>query len=163
MNSAVGNLLRHVAKDYEKAFKREELHSLLKIPTSLDWGTYLSLSLANKICVNQQPEDLFLDFMSHSQTSQENLRNNVTRFFPSNKNISGLSMFVNSIWDILKDLKYLYISTKIYSKNNLKKLSLWFVFQFLFYFYLFNMTLKQKIVIFYFNKFWENKTKFNSI
>jgi hypothetical protein len=33
LDSAVGNFLRHTVKDYEKAFKREELHSLFKIPT----------------------------------------------------------------------------------------------------------------------------------
>ena len=80
LNSAVGNILRHTAKDYEKAFKREELHSLLKIPTSLEWGNYLAVSLANKICVNQLPDDLFKDFLSHSSTSKDNLRNNSTNF-----------------------------------------------------------------------------------
>ena len=43
LDSAVGNILRHTVKDYEKAFKREELHSLLKIPTSIEWGDYLSV------------------------------------------------------------------------------------------------------------------------
>jgi hypothetical protein len=51
LDSAVGNIFRHTVKDYEKAFKREELHSLLKIPTSIEWGDYLSASLANKIFV----------------------------------------------------------------------------------------------------------------
>ena len=56
-NSALGILLRHTVEDYEKSFKREELHSLLKIPTSLDCGNYLSISLPNEICVNQLLEN----------------------------------------------------------------------------------------------------------
>ena len=40
INSTDGNLLRHLVKDYEMAFNREELHYLLKIPKSLDWGAY---------------------------------------------------------------------------------------------------------------------------
>ena len=121
LNSAVGNILRHIVKDYEKAFRREELHSLLKIPSSIEWGNYLSVSLANKICVNQLPEDLFTDFLSHSFTGQENMRNNSTRFFASNSNKSGLSLFVNRISDILKPHKGLDISLKICSKIKLKK------------------------------------------
>ena len=65
-NSALGILLRHTVKDDEKSFKREELHSLLKIPTSLDWGNYLSVSLANKISVNQLLENFFIYVLTHS-------------------------------------------------------------------------------------------------
>ena len=39
LSSPVRNLLRHTVKDYVKAVKREELYSLFKIPTALDWGT----------------------------------------------------------------------------------------------------------------------------
>ena len=120
LNSAVGNILRHTVKDYEKAFKREELHSLLKIPTSLEWGNYLAVSLANKICVNQLPDDLFIDFLSHSSTSKDNLRNNSTKFFASNNNKSGYSLFVNRISELLQSHKNLDISAKICSKPLLK-------------------------------------------
>ena len=34
----------------------------------------LSVSYENKICVNQLPYDLFLDFLSHSSTSEDKLR-----------------------------------------------------------------------------------------
>ena len=44
--------------------------------------------------------------------------------FPSNKKIGGFSMCVNRLSDILKDHKDLDISTKIYTKTNLKKLYL---------------------------------------
>ncbi len=120
LDSAVGNILRHTVKDYEKAFKREELQGLLKIPTSIEWGDYLSVSLANKICLNQLPDDIFIDFLSHSSTGKDNLRNNSTRFFASNSNRTGFSLFVNRISNTLKDYKNLDISTKICSKNILK-------------------------------------------
>ena len=47
LNSAFGNKLMHVVKDYEKAFNREELHNLLKIPSSIEWGE-LSVSFISK-------------------------------------------------------------------------------------------------------------------
>lgn len=121
LNTAVGSVLRHIVQDYERAFNREELHNLLEIPSSIDWGNYLSVSLANKICVNQLPDDLFKDFLCHSFTGQENMRNNSTRFFASNTNKSGLSLFVNRVSDILKPHKDLDISEKICSKVSLKK------------------------------------------
>ena len=52
LNSAVGNILRHIVKDYEKTFIREEFHNLLRLSSSIEWGNYLSVSLANKICIN---------------------------------------------------------------------------------------------------------------
>jgi hypothetical protein len=47
---------------FVNTLNREELHNLLKIPSSIERGNYLSVSLANKICVNQLPKDLFLFF-----------------------------------------------------------------------------------------------------
>jgi hypothetical protein len=89
LDSAVGNILRHTVKDYEKAFKTEELHSLFKIHASIEWDDYLSVSLANKICVNQLPDDIFIGFLSHSSTGKYNFRYNSTRFFASNAKRCG--------------------------------------------------------------------------
>ena len=61
--------MRHIIKDYEKASNLEELQNLLKNPSSIEWGNYLSVSLANKICVKQLPEDLFTDFNSLVKTT----------------------------------------------------------------------------------------------
>ena len=91
LNSPVGNILRHTVKDYEKAFTREELHSLLKIPTSI-MGKLFDIFLGKQL-----PDDLFTDFLSHSSTIKDKLRNSSTNFFASNNNKSGYSLFVNRI------------------------------------------------------------------
>ena len=49
---------------------------------SIEWGIYLSVSVANKICVNQVPEDLFIDFLTHSFTGHDNLKNTCTEYSP---------------------------------------------------------------------------------
>ena len=103
------------------AFKREELHNLFKIPYSIGWVNYLSISLVKKICANQLLEDLFADFLFHSFIGQEKMRNNPTRCFCLKHWKSGLSWAVNKIHNILKPHKNLDILQKICSKSNLKK------------------------------------------
>jgi hypothetical protein len=52
LNTAVGSVLRHIVQDNEKAFNREELHNLLKIPSLIDWENYLTVSLARFVLID---------------------------------------------------------------------------------------------------------------
>ena len=70
--------MRHIIK--EKASNLEELQNLLKNPSSIEWGNYLSVSLANKIFVNRLTGDLSTDFLCHSFIVQESMINSFTRF-----------------------------------------------------------------------------------
>ena len=47
--------------------------------------------MANKIGVNQLPDDLFTDFLSHSSSDKDSLRNNSTKKFASNNNKSNFT------------------------------------------------------------------------
>ena len=46
-----------------KSIQERRVAQSLKIPPSIEWDNYLSFTLANKICVNQLPDDLFTDFL----------------------------------------------------------------------------------------------------
>ena len=105
------------------AFNREELHNLFKIPYSIGWVNYLSISLVKKICANQLLEDLFADFLFHSFIGQEKIRNNPTRCFCLKHWKSGLSWAVNKIHNILKPHKNLDILQKSAVKATWKKIS----------------------------------------
>ena len=96
LNSVVGKSTKAQSERLWNKLLRDK--SLLKIPTSLEWGTYLSVSLAKKICVN-----IFADFLANPISSLKNLRHNSTRFLASKSNRAGFSTFVHRISDALKD------------------------------------------------------------
>ena len=105
--------------DFQRLCNRTLLHKLLNVPVLMAWGRYLAISLANKICINQIPENL-----SHAETSSSRTRNNVTRIISHHTTKIGQNNFVNRIGEILMNYKSLDIIRKIMNKINLKALLL---------------------------------------
>lgn len=122
LDSAVGNLLRNIMKDYEKKYNRDELHKILQVPKSIKWGNYMTVSFGNRICMNTTPEDLFIDFILHAKTSKETSRIQTTKLFPSNSLKSGYNMLVNRLADILSNSNF--DITTYSTKNSRKKIFL---------------------------------------
>ena len=59
LNTSIGHLLRVIVKDWDQKLNRKTLHNILKIPTSIEWGNYLTIAFANNICRKTLPDDLF--------------------------------------------------------------------------------------------------------
>ena len=81
----------------------------------------MAIGEANRICINQQPSDIFTDFLCMSEKTNENLRNPQTRFIPFNHKRIGQHVFVNRLSNILRCLP-IDISKKLLNKQTLKKL-----------------------------------------
>ena len=115
LNTAIGTLLRHVLQDYERKFNREKMHKILNIPTTLEWSKYSTFTLANSICMNTLPNDLFVDILAHASPSYSN-RQAGTRIFTSVHCKTGDNIFVNRISQLLRNIKL--VSEKTFCLDN---------------------------------------------
>ena len=95
IDAIVGNLLRTILKDFEHKLKRQKMHAITNIPTSINWSNYMMARTINKICTSEKPDDIFQDFLLQTTANDDRTRQQHTIILQDNLLKIGFNSIIN--------------------------------------------------------------------